>query len=209
MDIRLALEHIKGCSCNANPNKDGCYRCVYQYRLGRDMELVSRNRARAILEALDSNLTQLEEVATIADIYVNPNFDSELEAKFIESLRRLGGTNGLPAVRLVKEIVQGKSGYLLEVGTQRYWIEPQVDLTPKEGVLPVPDEVGFELASNGEVVAECELAWTKRKVVLLLEHHADTEPVWLAHGWQTVSATTGWPTHLSGKLNESSPSNPV
>ena len=133
--IRLALEHIKGCTCNADPGKDGCYRCVYQYRLGREMALVSRDRARAILEAIEDNLNQLEKVATVADIYVNPNFDSDLEAKFIESLRRLGGKDGLLGVRLVKEIVQGKSGYLLEVGTQRYWIEPQVNLGPSDGVM--------------------------------------------------------------------------
>jgi DEAD/DEAH box helicase domain-containing protein len=142
--IRLALEHIKGCACNADPDKDGCYRCVYQYRLGRDMALVSRDRARDILEAIEGNLGQLEKVATVADIYVNPNFDSDLEAKFIESLRRLGGTNGLPGVRLVKEIVQGKSGYLLEVGTQRYWIEPQVDLGPNDGVM-IPSRPDFVL----------------------------------------------------------------
>ena len=142
--IRLALEHIKGCACNADPDKDGCYRCVYQYRLGRDMALVSRDRARDILEAIEGNLGQLEKVATVADIYVNPNFDSDLEAKFIESLRRLGGTNGLAGVRLVKEIVQGKSGYLLEVGTQRYWIEPQVDLGPNDGV-QIPSRPDFVL----------------------------------------------------------------
>jgi DEAD/DEAH box helicase domain-containing protein len=142
--IRLALEHIKGCTCNADPAKDGCYRCVYQYRLGRDMALVSRDRARAILEAIEGNLDQLEKVATVADIFVNPNFDSDLEARFIESLRRLGGTNGLAPVRLVKEVVQGKSGYLLEVGTQRYWIEPQVDLGPNDGVA-VPSRPDFVL----------------------------------------------------------------
>ena len=142
--IRLALEHIKGCACNADPDKDGCYRCVYQYRLGRDMSHVSRNRAREILEAIEGNLDQLEKVATVADIYVNPNFDSDLESKFIESLRRLGGKNGLPGVRLVKEIVKGKSGYLLEVGTQRYWIEPQVDLGPNDGVM-IPSRPDFVL----------------------------------------------------------------
>lgn len=132
--IRMALEHLKGCRCNEDPEKDGCYRCVYQYRLGRDMALVSRNRARDILEAIAVNLDQLEKVASVADIYVNPNFDSDLEARFIECLRRLGGKGGMPAVRLVKEIVNGKSGYLLEVATQRYWIEPQVDLGPNDGV---------------------------------------------------------------------------
>ena len=132
--LRLALVQLTGCSCNADPEKDGCYRCVYQFRLGRAMALVSRNRARAILEQLVENLDQLERVTSIADIYINPNFDSELEARFIESLRRLSGQDGLPFIKLVQDIVNGKSGYLLEVADQRYWIEPQVDLGLSDGV---------------------------------------------------------------------------
>ena len=132
--FRFALSQLSACSCNAHPEKDGCYRCVYQYRLGRAMALVSRDRARNILEHLVQNLDQMERVKSIAEIYINPNFDSELEARFIESLRRLSGQAGLPFIKLVQDIVQGKSGYLLEVGEQRYWVEPQVDLGPNEGV---------------------------------------------------------------------------
>jgi DEAD/DEAH box helicase domain-containing protein len=132
--LKLAHKHLTACACNADPEKDGCYRCVYQHRLGRAMALVSRNRARDILESLVGSLDQLERVQSVADIYVNPNFDSELESKFIESLRRLSGKERLPFIRLVQDIVQGKSGYLLEVSDQRYWIEPQVELGPLEGV---------------------------------------------------------------------------
>ncbi len=142
--IRLALKHLVDCPCNAVPEKDGCYRCVYQYRLGRAMALVSRDRARAILEQLVGGLDQLERVSSISDIYINPNFDSELEAKFIEALRRLSGQGGLPFVTLVQDIVHGKSGYLLEIGEQRYWVEPQVDLGPAEGVT-VPSRPDFVL----------------------------------------------------------------
>ena len=132
--LRLALDHVRGCSCNAQPEKDGCYRCVYQHRLGKAMELVSRDRARSILEELVTNIDHLEKVSSIADIFVNPNFDSELEAKFIESLRRIGGKGGLPFVHLVQDVVQGKSGYLLEAGEQRYWVEPQVELNHSDGI---------------------------------------------------------------------------
>lgn len=132
--LHLALTHLIACSCNANPEKDGCYRCVYQYRLGRAMALVSRDRARTILEQLVTNLDQLERVTSISEIDINPNFDSELEARFIEGLRRLSGVDGLPFVKLVQDIVHGKSGYLLEVADQRYWVEPQVDLGINEGV---------------------------------------------------------------------------
>jgi hypothetical protein len=71
--------------------------------------------------------------------------------------------------------------------------------------VPLPDEVGFELEEDGEVVAECELAWISRKIALLLDHHADTEPAWIARGWQTVFASAGWPARLTGKINESFP----
>ncbi|WP_157866551.1 DUF1998 domain-containing protein [Aromatoleum aromaticum] len=142
--LRLALSHLSACACNADPEKDGCYRCVYQYRLGRAMASVSRDRARSILEHLVAGLDHLEKVPTVAEIYINPNFDSELEARFIEALRRLGGEAGLPFVKLVQDIVHGKSGYLLQVGEQQYWVEPQVDLGPTDGVI-VPCRPDFML----------------------------------------------------------------
>lgn len=126
--LRMALEAVNTCACNNDPDKDGCYRCLYQYRLGRSMELVSRDNAKAVLSELVGSLDQLERVDTISDIYINPNFDSVLEARFIESLKRLGGVGGLPPVKLVQDVVNGKSGWVLEVGTQRYRIEPQCEL---------------------------------------------------------------------------------
>lgn len=132
--LRLALQSLNECSCNKDPEKDGCYRCLYQYRLGRMMELVSRERAKQVLEELVASLDHMEKVPTISDIYINPNFDSVLERTFLESLSKLNKANGMPKVRLVQEVVNSKSGYLLEVDSQRYWIEPQVDLGQDDGV---------------------------------------------------------------------------
>ncbi|PTR17227.1 DEAD/DEAH box helicase domain-containing protein [Nitrosospira sp. Nsp2] len=132
--LRMALDALTTCSCNHDPEKDGCYRCLYQYRLGRNMELVSRDTAKSVMTDLVNSLGELERVKTISDIYINPNFDSVLEARFIESLKRLGGTGGLPVVKLVSDIVNGKSGYVLEVGKQRYRIEPQCELDAAQGV---------------------------------------------------------------------------
>jgi DEAD/DEAH box helicase domain-containing protein len=84
----------------------------------------------------------MERVPTISDIFINPNFDSALEARFMESLQRLGGVAGLPPVKLVQDIVGGKSGFLLEVGSERYWVEPQVDLGAADGVA-VPSRPDF------------------------------------------------------------------
>jgi DEAD/DEAH box helicase domain-containing protein len=132
--LKLALEALSTCSCNQDPEKDGCYRCLYQYRLGRNMEQVSREMAKSVLGELVGSLDQLERVDTISDIFINPNFDSVLEARFIESLKRLGGVGGIPMVKLVQDIVNGKSGYVLEVGKQRYRVEPQCELGADQGV---------------------------------------------------------------------------
>lgn len=133
--LKLALEAVSTCGCNDDPEKDGCYRCLFQYRLGRNMELVSRNSARDVLGELVGALGQLERVPTISEIYINPHFDSVLEARFIESLKRLGGVGASPKVRLVSDVVHGKSGYVLEVGGQRYKVEPQRQVGPDDGVV--------------------------------------------------------------------------
>ncbi len=138
----MALDALTTCSCNQDPEKDGCYRCLYQYRLGRSMELVSRDNAKAVLTDLVGSLGALERVKTISDIYINPNFDSVLEARFIESLKKLSGVGGLPAVKLVQDVVNGKSGYVLEVGAQRYRVEPQAELNGDQGVA-VPSKPDF------------------------------------------------------------------
>jgi DEAD/DEAH box helicase domain-containing protein len=142
--LRMALDALTNCSCNQDPEKDGCYRCLYQYRLGRSMELVSRDSAKDVLKDLVGSLASLERVKTISDIYINPNFDSVLEARFIEGLRKMSGKGGLPTVKLVQDVIYGKSGYVLEVGSQRYRIEPQRALNADDGVL-IPSKPDFVL----------------------------------------------------------------
>ena len=162
--LRMALEHINQCSCNQNPEKDGCYKCVYQYRLGSNMNLVSRDRSRAVLTELVGSLDQLEKVGTISDIFINPSFDSVLESRFIESLRRMGGVLGLPPVKLIQDIVNAKSGYVLELGGQRYRIEPQRNLDSADGVsiASKPDFVIWpwqERSSRKPIAVFCD-GWT-------------------------------------------------
>jgi DEAD/DEAH box helicase domain-containing protein len=137
--LRMALDALNGCACNQDAEKDGCYQCLYQYRLGRMMERVSREQAKAVLSELVNSLDKLEKVSTLSEIFINPNLDSVLESRFIESLRRLGAPQaakdaGLPATRLVQDIVNGKSGWVLEVADQRYRVEPQVNVGPSDGV---------------------------------------------------------------------------
>lgn len=165
--LRMALDALTTCSCNQDPEKDGCYRCLYQYRLGRSMELVSRDNAKAVLAELVGSLASLERVKTISDIYINPNFDSVLEARFIECLKKLSGVGGLPAVKLVQDVVNGKSGYVLEVGGLRYRVEPQAALNDDVGVV-VPSQPDFVIwpwatgSKRRPVAVFCD-GWTYHK----------------------------------------------
>lgn len=150
--LKMALDSITRCSCNDDPEKDGCYRCLYQYRLGRNMEKVSRDTAKVVLGELVGALDQLESVKTISEIFINPNFDSVLEARLIESLKRLSGIGSIPVVKLVQDVVNGKSGYVLEVGSQRYKVELQCNIGDQQGVLVAskPDFVIWPWAAGSK-----------------------------------------------------------
>jgi DEAD/DEAH box helicase domain-containing protein len=166
------------------------------------------------LEAIEGNLDHLETVETVSKIDVNPHFDSELESKFIESLRRLSGKDRLPPVRIVQDIVHGKSGYLLEAGSQRYWIEPQVDLGPNEGVL-TPSRPDFVLwpaqaiSPRKPVAVFCD-GWNYHKKIT--REDAAKRNAILAGGkfwiwsvtWEDVKAAVagGTETDLAGTLGE-------
>ena len=47
--LKMALDAVTGCACSQDPEKDGCTTAAYQYRLGRSMELVSRDAAKSVL----------------------------------------------------------------------------------------------------------------------------------------------------------------
>ncbi|HRH76701.1 MAG TPA: DUF1998 domain-containing protein, partial [Cellvibrionaceae bacterium] len=132
--LKLALEAIASCRCNLNPEKDGCYRCLYQYRLGRAIEKVSRTCASDLLSELLAQTDKLEKINNISEIFINPQFDSVLEARFIESIKRLSGKHGFPNAKIERDIIKGKSGYSLSIGPEKYWVELQVNLGQDQGV---------------------------------------------------------------------------
>ena len=130
----MALEALQQCPCQMDPAKDGCYRCVYQYRLGRSMQLVSRRTALAVMDDLVGSLHGLERTETISGIGLNSALESVLERRFIECLRRLSRVGGLPQITVIQEIVNGREGYHLQVGDYKYSVELQADLNHEQGV---------------------------------------------------------------------------
>jgi DEAD/DEAH box helicase domain-containing protein len=144
--LRKAQHHIKCCACAELPDQDGCYRCLFQYRQNKQREYVSHECALDILNELLSADVEWERVETIADIQINPHFDSVLEKMFLDALRNFSGKNGFPHIKMVQEIVNGKSGQLLDVGGQLYRIEPQKEANLDEGVA-IPSKPDFLISA--------------------------------------------------------------
>ncbi len=138
--LENALKKLNFCQCNIDPNKDGCYSCLYAYRVSHDLPNISRNEAREVISSLVSLKGKLQETKSIDGININALFDSDLERRFIEGLRRSSYNN--QSVEVKNEIFNGKTGYLIKVGNYSYRVELQVDIDENDGV-SVPCRADF------------------------------------------------------------------
>ena len=138
--FELALEALRACGCNRDPGKDGCYRCVYAYRRSRALALTSRDTAITILETILEQIGDLEKIEGLDNVEVNAVLESELEARFIEALRRTRVDRDNVTVR--HDLVNGKPGYVLRVRGRTWLAEPQADLAEPDGVI-VPSRPDF------------------------------------------------------------------
>ena len=130
--FRMARGALVQCACNADPLKDGCYRCVYAYRRSREMASTSRDTAVAVLNTILEQAEDLQVVDGLRSVKVNPVLESELEARFIEALRRVEVDAG--PVRVREDIVGGKPGYVLTTAGRTWYMEAQVELGESDGV---------------------------------------------------------------------------
>jgi DEAD/DEAH box helicase domain-containing protein len=144
--FQQALEHIRVCPC-----EDGCYRCLFAYRNSFDRDETSRKTAIQELANILKHWSQLAENSTgLSAIRVNSNFESELERRFIEAIRRYRGIakDREPPI-LKSDIINGKAGYYLKLGEEAWTIEMQVSLDSSEGVnYPSRTDFVFRPASS-------------------------------------------------------------
>ena len=129
-----ARDALKSCVCNQDPLKDGCYRCVFAYRRSREMAETSRDTAIEMLDRILARKDALEEVPNLGGLTINATFDSELEVRFVEALRRVE-VDGARAVAVRADLVRGKPGYVLKVGDHTYYMETQAELGISDGVV--------------------------------------------------------------------------
>ena len=124
-----ALYRMENCTCKDDPQKDGCYHCLYAYRQSRQIGSISRSTAIRLLKSILSGRGNVEKIGKINDIPVNPLFDSELEQRFMEVVRiKVGAANVNDSIR------NGKHSYYIKLGDFAWEIEPQVVLDAEQGV---------------------------------------------------------------------------
>ena len=124
-----ALHVMENCSCKDDPQKDGCYHCLYAYRQSQQIGNISRTMAIRILKSILSGKDNVQKIDKINDIPVNPLFDSELEQRFMEAIRiKVGAANVSDTIR------NGKHSYYVKIENFAWEIEPQVLLDAGSGV---------------------------------------------------------------------------
>lgn len=134
--FQQALMVLKTCEC-----EDGCYNCLYGYRNSFDRDYTSRTIARNLLNSILSRQCHLKtHNSNLSQVPLNALFDSVLEQRFIEALRHYRHNDQPTIVR--KEIINGKAGYFLQIGGKSWNIEPQVELSPNQGV-NIPSRADF------------------------------------------------------------------
>jgi DEAD/DEAH box helicase domain-containing protein len=130
--LQAALKSLNACACNQDPDRDGCYHCVYAYGNSHDRQFVSRTIAARLLTEALKHQDALKPVPGLARVAAgNRLFDSALERRFVEALRREQG--GL-RFELTEVLVRGKSGYQVQAGARRWRLEPQVGVDESHGV---------------------------------------------------------------------------
>ena len=130
--IQVALTSLEQCPCSQDAEKDGCYSCLYAYRVSHDLPNISRRAAAELMSHLLEKRGQLEATDTIEKINVNALFESDLEARFVEGLRR-SSYCGSP-VEVNNEIINGKTAYCIKINGFSYTLEPQVEIGSADGV---------------------------------------------------------------------------
>ncbi|MDY0361726.1 MAG: DEAD/DEAH box helicase [Desulforegulaceae bacterium] len=138
--FKKALNVLVQCSCKNDPEKDGCYRCLYAYKRSSYMNKTSRQAAIELLSNIINLEDKLVKTDNLENIELNSLFDSELEARFIEALRRFHSKEN--PVKVEKQIVSSKPGYFFSIGSKAFNIELQKEFGLNDGVL-VPCKADF------------------------------------------------------------------
>ena len=121
--LELANKKIKNCDC-----EDGCYKCLYAYKNNFDRPLISKNKAKYIIENILKEKDNIERIDSISDISQDGLSESMLEELFLSKIKSISTV-------FKKDLVRGRSGYIVEFDNKyRYDLLQQVSLGSEDNI---------------------------------------------------------------------------
>ena len=157
--MQQAVDRIEGCECWNDPDRDGCYRCLFAYRNSRDMADTSARFASDLLRSLLDRRGTLRTIRSLGEISISGLLDSVLELRFVEALRRVTSKDGRQA-RLRAALINQKPGYRWSLGDAEWVVEPQVN---------PPREESGGIAVSIDFVARPATARSDRRLAVFLD----------------------------------------
>jgi len=139
--MQRAVERVEGCPCWNDPERDGCYHCLYAYRNARDMDDTSAQVAADLLGRILARRGKLKQIESLSEISITGLMDSVLEVRFVEALRLIRDKEGRGA-KLRPAVVNHKPGYRWSLGDAAWVVEPQVE-PPVSETAGVPVSIDF------------------------------------------------------------------
>lgn len=131
--LDVALNKLESCQCNADHDKDGCYKCIYAYKNNFDRPLISKRKAIEVIKSILKSREHITKVQSVSDVNSDSLSESVLEDLFLSKLKQISTT--------WKSIVtsRGRSGFFFELTDANnvkyaYELEQQIELTQKENV---------------------------------------------------------------------------
>ena len=123
--LSLSRDALTSCSCRLDPQKDGCYRCLFAYQNQYELAFVSRRRALELLGHILENWDKREACVTLSEVRLDECLESELEALFLGRLKQ--------AVEKEKGdwnegVHGGTKVYYLKLNGRSWTLAPQVSL---------------------------------------------------------------------------------
>lgn len=137
--ISRAYEAIRDCNCK-DKGKDGCYRCIYTYSNQFIQDELSRSKAELLFKKIVDKSEAWETYTTgLGALTSNGQIEeSELEERFIRSLRNYLQNKNNPDFKFEDYIENGIVNYKLKITAGEYAfyyvIRPQYELGPTNGV---------------------------------------------------------------------------
>ncbi|MBU2554054.1 MAG: DUF1998 domain-containing protein [Bacteroidetes bacterium] len=137
--LNESYKAIRDCTCK-DSGKDGCYRCILTYANQYIREDLSREKAEELFGRIVSNSKEWEEINHgLSSLTKNGQIEeSELELKFIQSLRNFAGNQEDEKWSFAQSKEEGTVIYHLTLptadGSTTYVIRPQISLGKAQGV---------------------------------------------------------------------------